>query len=79
MSLQHRCAPARDVFLGQAVDAGHEAGRDDILAVSSSVPDARGTVSHGYKKHHWETVGTLQPRRGQPLCSRRDPRSPQCL
>lgn len=51
MSLQHRCAPARDVFLGQAVDAGHEAGRDDILAVSSSVSDARGTVSHRYKKH----------------------------
>lgn len=39
---------ARDVvvFLGQAGDAGREAGRDDILAVSPSVP--RWTrVAHG--------------------------------
>lgn len=34
------------VFLGQAGDAGREAGKDDILAVSPSVPRWAG-VAHG--------------------------------
>lgn len=34
------------VFLGQAGDAGRETGRDDILAVSPSVPRWAG-VAHG--------------------------------
>lgn len=61
---------ARDVvvFLGQAGDAGREASRDDILAVSPSVPRwvrvARGgcgfvdvLLCWGLEEHCWRVMG----------------------